>query len=139
MSLGVRSCVSALSCAALWCALAGCTAVSAIDPSIFLKNIIVKDVSLASLPDNTYEGQYTIAMPPGQYAMNRHFDMLVQVKSGAYYALTIKDPSTLDSDADFVAFKDRIISGQTLQVDGVSGATYSSKAMLKAIEAAVTR
>ena len=89
-------------------------ALSAIDPSTFLKNIVIKDVSLASLPDNTYEGQYTIPMPPGQDAMNRHFDVLVKVAGGAYDAITIKDPSSLDSDANFVAFKARIISSQSL-------------------------
>ncbi len=133
-----RTRVFAFGWAALCLVLAGCTALSAIDPSTFLKNIVIKDVSLASLPDNTYEGQYTIPMPPGQYAMNRHFDVLVKVAGGAYDAITIKDPSSLDSDANFVAFKARIISSQSLLVDGVSGATYSSVAMAKAVEAAVT-
>ena len=137
LKAGVR--VLALGIGALCLALAQCTALSAIDPQTYLKNIVVSDVDLSSVPDNTYEGQYTIAVPPGQYAANRHFDVLVQVKSGAYSAITIKDPAGLDSDAGFVAFKGRICAANSLLVDGVSGASYSSKAMLKAVEAAVTR
>jgi uncharacterized protein with FMN-binding domain len=119
--------------------LAGCAVVSAIDPGSYLNNAVVKDVSLASVIDGAYAGEYTLALPPGQYAINRHFSVRVTITGHAYAGVTIVEPSALASDSGFLGLIGRITTQNSLLVDGVSGATYSTRAMLKAVEAAVSR
>ncbi|HVP17433.1 MAG TPA: FMN-binding protein [Spirochaetia bacterium] len=134
-----KRCLLALAGAALGLAIAGCTAISVFSKADFLKNVPVNNVDLTTVPDGTYEGQYTLVLPPGEYAVNRSFDVLVTTFGHAYTAVSIKEPSSLAANSDFVALENRIVSADSLLVDGVSGATYSSRAMLKAVEAAVTR
>jgi len=118
-------------------AVAACGAVSAISPQAYLDNLSVKSVNLAAVTPNTYTGDYTLALPPDVYAVNRHFNVTVAIASAASIAVTINEPASLASNSDFKAMISRITTAKAIPVDGVSGATYSSKAFLKAIEKAV--
>jgi len=118
---------------------AGCTVPSAVSSASYLENSRTNDVSLAAVPDGTYSGDYTFVLPPGSYAMYRHFVVAVTVTGAAYSAITISEPAALAGSADFLGLIDRIKSNNSLLVDGVSGATFSSRSMLKAVEKAVTR
>ena len=134
-----KKCLMALAGAALAVAMVACTAISAFSRADFLKNVPVTNVDLTAVPDGQYEGLYTLVLPPGEYAVNRSFDVLVTTAGHRYSTIAIKEPASLAGNSDFVAFEDRIVAADSLLVDGVSGATYSSRAMLKAVEAAVTR
>ena len=118
--------------------MAGCSVMSGVDAVTYLDALAVKDVNLAAVPNGTYAGEYTLALPPGQYAMYRHISVQVTVAGGAYTGIVILDPPSLAVDSGFLGLIDRIETKNSLAVDAVSGATYSSKAMLKAVEAAVT-
>jgi uncharacterized protein with FMN-binding domain len=126
----------ALAVAIMGAALAGCSVISAIPSATFTQSVTVKDPDLSAVANNTYSGQYTIVTPPGVYAMNRTIKVSVTVNNHLYSTISISDPSALASNSDFTALAGRIIAKQSLQVDGVSGASYSSTAMRKAIEAA---
>ena len=127
----------ALALAGLCLALAACSAISAISPKAYMDNVSVKSVNLAVLPQRTYTGDYTLALPSDVYAVNRHFNVTVTISAGPTVAVTIKEPASLASNSDFQAMISRITTAQAIPVDGVSGATYSSKAFLKAVEKAV--
>jgi uncharacterized protein with FMN-binding domain len=112
---------------------AGCAVISAIPSGTFTQSVTVHDPALVN---GTYAGEYTIVTPPGVFAMFRHVKVSVTVAGGVYAAITITDPSDLASKPEFSALLQRIKTANSLQVDGVSGATYSSTAVRKAIEAA---
>jgi len=128
---------SGLVLAGLCLAVAACSVVSAISPQTYMDNVSVKSVNLSALPVGTYTGDYTLALPPDVYAVNRHFNVTVAVVSALSVAVTINEPSSLASNSDFQAMIGRITTTRAIPVDGVSGATYSSRAFLKAIEKAV--
>jgi uncharacterized protein with FMN-binding domain len=116
---------------------AGCGTISAIDPAAYLATVSVNDVNLSGVPDGTYTGDYTLVLPPGQYAMNRHFIVQAAVAAGHYAGITIVEPASFTAEPAFLDLIGRITSSNSLLVDAVSGATYSTRAMLKAVEAAV--
>jgi uncharacterized protein with FMN-binding domain len=128
-----------LAIAALGMVLAGCGVPSAIDLPTYLETVGLNDVNLAALPDGTYTGAYTLALPPGHIAMYRHVGVQVTICGGRYAGITIVEPQALAAKSGFLSLVDRIEAANSLHVDAVSGATYSSRAMLKAVEAAVTR
>lgn len=119
--------------------LAGCAVTSPVSEERYLQAIAVNEVDLTMLPAGDYTGQYTIVVPPGHYAAFRSFTVQVTVAGGSYGAISIVKPAAMAANGDFAALIGRIQAKNSLLVDGVSGATYSSRAMLKAVEAAVTR
>ena len=137
--INLRKGPAALSAVMFLILTAGCTVPSAVTSALYLDNSSVSNVSLAAVPDGTYSGDYTLVLPPGSYAMYRHFVVAVTVTGAAYSAITISEPAALAGSADFLALIDRIKSNNSLLVDGVSGATFSSRSMLKAVEKSVTR
>jgi uncharacterized protein with FMN-binding domain len=115
----------------------GCAVVSAIPSATYTQSVTVHDPNLAAVAASTYTGEYTIVTPPGVFAMYRHVKVSVTIDaSHKYSAIVITDPSELASKSDYTALLSRIIAAQSLQVDGVSGASYSSTAVRKAVEAA---
>lgn len=132
-----RRAASGLVLAGLCLAAAACSVVSAISPQAYMDNVSVKSINLSALPVGTYSGDYTLALPPDVYAVNRHFNVTVAIVSAASVAVTLNDPTSLASNTDFQAMIGRITASKAIPVDGVSGATYSSRALLKAVEKAV--
>ncbi|MFP4444600.1 MAG: FMN-binding protein [Spirochaetia bacterium] len=93
-----------------------------------LMALTIEDVNLKDVTDGTYRGKYS------------GFPLVVVVD------VTVKDHRITDVDlvkhqhgqgADAEVLPERIEEAQTLKVDMVSGATYSSKAILKAAERAL--
>jgi uncharacterized protein with FMN-binding domain len=88
----------------------------------------IQDIDLSNVPDGTYEGSYDAD--------------LIQVK----VAVEVKDHSITDIEllqhengkgGPAEAVIPEVIETQSLQVDAVSGATNSSKVILKSIEIAI--
>ena len=108
-------------CIALALSLAGCFADD-------IEKLVVSNISPTAVRDGTYEGEQ----------MNKPVTAKVEVvvKDGAITAIKVlKHSHGPGHGAD--ALIDRVIAAQSLKVDAVSGASLSSKVMLKAIETAL--
>ena len=92
------------------------------------KNLAIADVDFSKVPDGTYRGSYE--------GWNK-FDVLVTVADGKVTDIEIAedspDPATDVTDK----ILERIVSGQSLDLDAVSGATVTTKGLLKAVERAL--
>lgn len=86
----------------------------------------IHDVDLNSVADGFYVGAY-------KYSSNE-VEVQVEVANHRMKEITIlnNSPSTYAKKAEAVI--DRVVEAQSLQVDTVSGATVTSKALLKAVE-----
>jgi uncharacterized protein with FMN-binding domain len=112
------------------CIIIGAVAFRQIEKSLEeLSGLAIGRVDLASVGDGTYEGGYKV------------FPVTVRVR------VTVEDHRISDiqilehiqgQGKSAEAITSEVIKEQSLQVDIVSGATYSSKVILKAIEAALT-
>ena len=90
-----------------------------------LKDLEIANVDLSKVVDGTYTGSYKV------------FPIIAEVKvTVKNHQLTavelLKHQSGQGAPADKIL--DQIVEAQTLKVDVISGATYSSKIILKAVE-----
>lgn len=101
---------------------------------IAIKNMRVPDVNLrridfTSLQDGLYRGAFVLGPVSAE--------VLVTVRSGSVVFIEIiKHGQVMGKRAERIAAN--VVEAQSLDVDMISGATWSSKAILKAIEVAVT-
>ena len=94
-----------------------------------LVQMSISNVALESLDDGVYEGDYSVF--PISVKLN------VTVKGHKITEILIlKHINGQGGKAEVIA--DQVIEKQSLQVDIISGATYSSKVILKALENALT-
>lgn len=86
----------------------------------------IHEVDLTNLQDGFYVGTY-------QYGSNE-VEVQVEVFDHRMKEITVlnNSPSTYAKKAEAVI--DRVVAAQSLKVDTVSGATVTSKALLKAVE-----
>ena len=113
-----------MACTAVVLGLAGCSGIEEIE------KLTVGDVPVSAVRDGTYQGS------------QRNFPVTAKVE------VTVQDGRITgiellrhfhgpDHGAD--AILDRVIANQSVRVDAVTGATYSSKVVLKAIESALAQ
>ena len=114
--------------------LAGCAGLSPAEVDAFLAGIPAEIPNLAEVADGTYAGDYRIDPPPGETAFLKHVAVAVTVSDHHVEAIEITDPRALRDEPDFADYAARVVAAESLDVDGVSGATYSSKAFAKAVE-----
>ena len=123
--------------------LAGCTGIATTSPKDYAQAIAASPAAfaaaLAAKPDGTYRGSYTIALPPGSFAAFRHFEVDVRVADGAIAAVDLVQPEAMKTAEFFDALLGRVVAKQNLDVDAVSGVTYSSESFLKAVENAIEK
>jgi uncharacterized protein with FMN-binding domain len=113
-----------LLCAAACLSLGGCAWINA------MKRITVEPVDLGAVRDGTYEGSQDFTMVTA--------DVRVTVAGGRITDIALlKHTHGPKHGAD--AITARVIEKQSLEVDAVSGSTYSSKVVLKAIETALKK
>ncbi len=93
-----------------------------------LKGIEIENVNISSIPDGTYQGQYT------QFPID--VVLSVTVEKGQMTDIQI-EKHTNGKGKDAEKITEKVIARQTLQVDIITGATYSSIVILKAIEQAL--
>jgi uncharacterized protein with FMN-binding domain len=92
------------------------------------KNIVVYTQNASGIPDGTYDGSYEIS--PVKVVVR------VSVEDGEITGIDILEHQNgLGGKAERIV--DDVLERQSLRVDVVSGATASSKAILKAIENAL--
>ena len=120
--------------------LSGCPAAGIIPESTYRSSVDTTAPSISSLPDGVYTGEGRVAVPLGSFAAMPYAEAEVTIVNHAYVAVTMtapkKFPGGLGRFDDLAA---RVIAAQGTNVDVVSGATFTSKAFLKAIDKAVTR
>ena len=122
--------------------MAGCGGLPAAETRAYLDSIPVGNLSalIATKAAGTYSGTYTIAMPAGAVAALRTMNVDVTVDAGHQVtAIALTSPKELDNDYFSSRIGGQVVAQQSLAVDGVSGASYSSKAYLKAIENALSK
>jgi uncharacterized protein with FMN-binding domain len=95
-----------------------------------VQKLVVYDISPTEVRDGTYEGEQRNDPITAKVE--------VVVKTGAITAIKVLEHS-YGPGHGAEAITDRVIAAQSLNVDAVSGATLSSKVMLKAIEAALIK
>jgi uncharacterized protein with FMN-binding domain len=115
----------------------GCSCISPIGTEDFINSIPLTDPDLSSVSDGTYKGSYTVVPPCGVFVLFRTITVDVHIEARSYEEIDIEQ-SLVDEDPEWISFRQRIIDEQSLQVDGVTGASYSTIAMKKAIEKAVS-
>ena len=91
-------------------------------------SIIIKDVNLEKVKDGTYNGEYKSF--PVKVVLS------VKVKNHQITEIKIKKHNEGKGETAEAIIED-VIQAQSLEVDAISGATLSSKCILKAIENAL--
>jgi uncharacterized protein with FMN-binding domain len=86
------------------------------------------DLDLTTIQDGTYTGSYAMFPVEAVVEVTVHNYEITLVK-------IVKHNNGKGQSAEMVA--DRVVEAQSLQVDSVSGSTYSSRVILKAIENAL--
>jgi uncharacterized protein with FMN-binding domain len=122
--------------------LSGCAAWTREGRRAYLQTITVATPELSSIADGTYRGSYELKMPPGGMAANRAVSVDVTVSRGAITAIVIKAPEGLAKGEFYdglVSGPKGVIANQGLALDSVTGASYTEKAFLKAVETALTK
>ena len=95
-----------------------------------LSNLTISNVDLSKIRDGVYEGSYN-AFPVAA-------TVKVTVSNHAITGIDlVKHSNGQGGDAEIIPSK--VVEAQSLEVDFVSGATYSSKVILKAIEDALAK
>ena len=92
------------------------------------RNLKIADVDIATIPDGTYLGSYR--------GWNK-FDVVVTVSGGNITSIKIAEGSPAQATDVTDDILQRVVNGQSLQVDAVSGATVTTNGLLKAVENAV--
>ena len=93
-------------------------------------------VELSEIADGTYKGDYKIVPPFGTFVANKRFSVEVTVKQHRITDITILQPPGLKKP--FKEMNRRVIQEQTSALDGITGATWSKRAYLKAVESALS-
>ncbi|MCR1897459.1 FMN-binding protein [Irregularibacter muris] len=93
-------------------------------------NVVISTLELSSIDDGIYMGEYILS--PVKVIVQ------VQIKNHKIHEIKILEHQNgFGEKAEII--NDRVMEKQTLEVDVVSGATVSSKVMLKAIENALSK
>jgi len=92
------------------------------------RNLQIADVDIAAIPDGTYLGSYR--------GWNK-FDVVVTVSGGNITSIEVAEGSPAEATDVTNDILRRVVSAQSLDVDAVSGATVTTKGLLKAVENAL--
>jgi uncharacterized protein with FMN-binding domain len=137
-----RSAAAAAGVAALSAALAilvSCPGPSAIPADAYLDSLEIATPSLAGLPDGSYRGAARVAVPQGAIAAYPYAEVRVDVAGGLMTGIDMIEPAALCGDSGMAALRRRIVAANSVDVDGVSGASFTSAALRLAVAKAVTR
>lgn len=93
-----------------------------------LNNLTIEEVDLNSIEDGTYEGNY------GSFPVSAMVE--VTVKNHRITEVELVDHSN-GKGLPAEVLPEKVVESQCVKVDTVSGATYSSRVILKAIETAL--
>ncbi len=95
------------------------------------RELAINDVSIASIPDGSYTGSYAY----GGFA----YSVRCIVSEGRLDKVKVLQNRNTKHAKDAELVIRRVVEKQKVDVDAVSGATATSKALLKAVEKALTK
>lgn len=93
--------------------------------------LVITDVDISKVPDGSYIGSYS----RGRFS----YKVEVIVKNNRIDSISILDKPSISLEDTPKKVIDRVLEKQSLNVDLVSEATVTSKAILKAIENAISK
>jgi uncharacterized protein with FMN-binding domain len=131
LALAAACCLAAL--------FTSCPAPGIVGGSAYLAAIDTVAPEVSALPDGVYSAKASVAVPMGSIAAFPWAEAEVTISGGRYAAAKLTAPPSLVEDEKYIALAARIVAAQSTEVDVVSGATFTSKAFLKAVAEAVTR
>ena len=120
----VRGILTALVATALCFSLGACMS------DVDVDKLVIADVPISTVRDGTYEGELATMLVTAKVQATVASGRLESVK-------VLKHRHGPGHGAD--AIIDRVIAAQSLKVDAISGATASSKVMLKALQSALEK
>lgn len=91
----------------------------------------IQNVDLSRLEDGVYQGEYTY----GHYT----YMVTVQIKNHKIEEIEVSHGNQNERAKVAEGVLDRVVTEQKLDVDVISGATTTSKALLKAVENALSK
>lgn len=94
-----------------------------------IENLQIESPEIENLEDGEYYGEYIL------YAIEAR--VWIEVQSGEIMEINLDHDHERGYNAEEIT--DRVIAEQRLEVDTVTGATHSSKVILKAIEKALSQ
>ena len=94
-----------------------------------MKTLVISDVDLSQVPDGIYQGSFDAGAVAAR--------VRVAVKDRVITSIDLVRHVTGQGGAA-AAIPQKVVEAQSLRVDTIAGATYSSKVILKAIERALT-
>ena len=131
---------SGLAAAALACSLllSSCPAGGIVALSSYPDGLGVPNPSIAGLPDGSYSGAASVYVPVGSFAMEPRAAAEVTIAGGRIASVVMTEPKSFPGGIGrFDELAARVVAAQSVDVDTVSGASFTSKAFLKAIAKAV--
>lgn len=93
-----------------------------------LTSLTISDIDLSTLEDGTYKGSYKVFPIDVEVRVTMENHRIAGID-------LVKHTNGQGASAEIIPGK--VVDAQSLEVDAVSGATYSSKVILKAIENAL--
>jgi uncharacterized protein with FMN-binding domain len=118
--------------------LTGCASPGVFSGSAYLDSIEIAKTDVSALPDGRYAAAASVAVPLGSVAAYPRAEVEVTIAGGAYTAIELRSPGGLSRDPKFLDLEARMIAAQSPAVDGVSGASFTSKALQLAVVKAVS-
>jgi hypothetical protein len=92
-------------------------------------------VDLRGAGDGVHEAEFRIVPPFGTFVANKRFTVAVELRDHSITAVRVLAPEQMQDP--FPELEARVVTEQSTALDGVSGATWSKLAYLKAAEAAL--
>jgi len=113
------------------CLLSGCPAF--MTESAYYQSLGVLDPNLSLFGDGLYSGEWTLSPPFGVFVAQNHVEVDVTIQDHSYEDIVVKTESIKNME-HLEKMRQLVIDKQTLQIDGLTGATsLTGKAYLKAI------
>lgn len=94
-----------------------------------VSGMVINNVELSQIKDGTYTGEFSYGKST--------YGVVVVIKNGKYHSISVNSNRNDKYSKRAQTIIERIIEEQSLNVEVISGATRSSKAILKAIENAL--
>lgn len=94
-----------------------------------ISEIVISSPNISKLPDGVYEGSYNAILVAADVSVTVEGNKIKEIKLNKH-----KNERGLKAEA----ITDKVIAAQSLEVDAVSGATNSSRVILKAIDNALS-